>query len=62
MLILVQQPVGENFQKFFGQIKEDVKEMLEQEKAETALSKKGDENVLQLNAEVGTHLNSFKLY
>lgn len=50
--------MGENFQKFFGQIKDDIKEMLEQEKAETALSKKGEENVLQLNAEVGTH---FKL-
>jgi hypothetical protein len=45
--------VGENFQKFFVQIKEDIKEMLAQEKAESiASSKKDEENVLQLNAEV----------
>jgi restriction endonuclease S subunit len=51
--ILVQQPVGENFQKFFAQIKEDIKEMLAQEKAEIkAASKKDEDNVLQLNAEV----------
>jgi hypothetical protein len=45
--------VGENFQKFFVQIKEDIKEMLAQEKAEIkAASKKDEDNVLQLNAEV----------
>jgi hypothetical protein len=45
--------VGENFQKFFVQIKEDIKEMLAQEKAEfKAASKKDEDNVLQLNAEV----------
>jgi hypothetical protein len=51
--MLVQQPVGQNFQKFFVQIKEDVKEMLAQEKAESkASNKKDEENVLQLNSEV----------
>lgn len=59
---LVQQPVGENFQKFFGQIKEDVKEMLAQEKAEIkASTKKDEENVLQLNAEVSAKQLNLKI-